>query len=226
MATSHTDQQGLLAASENPFATLPPLSAGAPPTGRINSGGSPSILPPGTPGENILRQSSHPVALIFHVIFRIAALVMYLFSGIFTESFVFVFVVCVVLLSFDFWTVKNISGRLLVGLRWWNDVREDGSSTWAFESKEPTQGVNAIDSKYSVIWGFLIIIAAIRLHWGWMLVPIIAVMLSAANLIGYQRCEKDAQQRWRSWATNAATSNGFISGLVQRGVTSWFTRST
>lgn len=61
---------------------------------------------------------------------------MYLLSGIFTDEFVFVFVVCVVLLSFDFWTVKNISGRLLVGLRWWNDVREDGSSTWAFESKE------------------------------------------------------------------------------------------
>ncbi|RKP25828.1 hypothetical protein SYNPS1DRAFT_15095, partial [Syncephalis pseudoplumigaleata] len=93
---------------------------------------------------------SHPVALVFHVVFRLAALALYLLSGIFTDGFVFVFVVCVVLLSFDFWTVKNISGRLLVGLRWWNDVLEDGSSTWAFESKEPTQGVNPVDAK--VFW--------------------------------------------------------------------------
>jgi hypothetical protein len=27
------------------------------------------------------------------------------------------------LLAFDFWTVKNVTGRLLVGLRWWNEVR-------------------------------------------------------------------------------------------------------
>jgi hypothetical protein len=44
------------------------------------------------------------------------------------------FVVIVVLLSIDFWTVKNISGRLLVGLRWWNYVDEDGESHWVFES--------------------------------------------------------------------------------------------
>ena len=47
-----------------------------------------------------------------------------------------VFVVCVLLLAFDFWTVKNVSGRLLVGLRWWSDVAEDGGTRWVFESRE------------------------------------------------------------------------------------------
>jgi len=40
------------------------------------------------------------------------------------------------LLAFDFWTVKNISGRLLVGLRWWNEINEDGTNSWLFESKD------------------------------------------------------------------------------------------
>jgi len=40
------------------------------------------------------------------------------------------------LLAFDFWTVKNVSGRLMVGLRWWNKIEEDGTSTWIFESKK------------------------------------------------------------------------------------------
>jgi hypothetical protein len=44
--------------------------------------------------------------------------------------------VIVVLLSIDFWTVKNISGRLLVGLRWWNYVDEDGESRWIYESNK------------------------------------------------------------------------------------------
>lgn len=30
--------------------------------------------------------------------------------------------------------VKNVSGRLLVGLRWWNEVTEEGESLWKFES--------------------------------------------------------------------------------------------
>lgn len=36
--------------------------------------------------------------------------------------------------SMDFWTVKNITGRLLVGLRWWNFVDEEGQNHWKYES--------------------------------------------------------------------------------------------
>ena len=36
--------------------------------------------------------------------------------------------------QFDFWTVKNVSGRILVGLRWWNEVKED-QTVWIFEAK-------------------------------------------------------------------------------------------
>lgn len=72
----------------------------------------------------------------FHVFFRISAVVAYLLCGWFSDSFITNFVVIVLLLSFDFWTVKNVSGRLLVGLRWWNYVDEDGNSHWVFESRK------------------------------------------------------------------------------------------
>lgn len=52
------------------------------------------------------RQAKHPGAAFFHVLFKAAALFVYLFSGWFTSNFVFVFVVCVLMLAFDFWTVK------------------------------------------------------------------------------------------------------------------------
>lgn len=38
--------------------------------------------------------------------FKAAALFIYLFGTWFTSNFVFLFVVCVLLLAFDFWTVK------------------------------------------------------------------------------------------------------------------------
>lgn len=65
-----------------------------------------------------------------------AALFIYLFGGWFTSNFIVHFVTCIILLAFDFWTVKNITGRLLVGLRWWSYVQDNGHSEWVFESLE------------------------------------------------------------------------------------------
>jgi len=61
---------------------------------------------------------------------------LYRFSTTLTNSSVFLFVIIVLLLAFDFWTVKNVSGRLLVGLRWWNETGPDGESVWVFESAD------------------------------------------------------------------------------------------
>merc|ERR1712087_611791 len=59
-----------------------------------------------------------------------------MFGNWFSSSFVNIFVICVLLLAFDFWTVKNVTGRLMVGLRWWSEVRDDGSTVWKFEAQE------------------------------------------------------------------------------------------
>ncbi len=67
--------------------------------------------------------------------FKLATLLVYLLNGIFALNFVMVFVLVVLLSAFDFWTVKNVSGRILVGLRWWNEVKDDGQTAWYFESK-------------------------------------------------------------------------------------------
>src|SRR5690606_34492677 len=50
----------------------------------------------------------------------------------------------------DFYYLKNIAGRRLVGLRWWNEVDvATGDSQWVFESADPaTKVVNATDSRF------------------------------------------------------------------------------
>lgn len=79
----------------------------------------------------------HPLPAFFHVFFRASALIVYLVLSSFVSGhFIELFLTVILLLAFDFWTVKNVTGRLLVGLRWWNKVEEDGTSTWVFESKK------------------------------------------------------------------------------------------
>lgn len=87
--------------------------------------------------RNALFTCRHPVAAFFHIFFRASALIVYLVLSSFVSGhFVELFLTVILLLAFDFWTVKNVTGRLLVGLRWWNKVEEDGTSTWIFESKK------------------------------------------------------------------------------------------
>jgi hypothetical protein len=90
-----------------------------------------------------------------------------------------------------------VTGRLLVGLRWWNEIKDDGTNVWVFESREG-RPVNPVDSRvfwvslYAApgIWVLFGIGALFKLSLGWGLVVIVALVLNMANVIGYTRCEK------------------------------------
>lgn len=84
----------------------------------------------------------HPLTCLAHLGFRTAALTVFLFCGIFSSSsFISIFIFILLLLCVDFWVVKNITGRLLVGLRWWNKVTEEGANEWVYESRKPTSSI-------------------------------------------------------------------------------------
>ena len=102
--------------------------------------------------------------------------------------------------------VKNVSGRLLVGLRWWNEVSESGGNEWKFESLQQGQrSINKNDSRLfwtvlyatPAIWALLGLVAALKFSIEYLLLVIIAFLLSGANLVGYFKCSKAAQNELR-----------------------------
>ncbi len=44
---------------------------------------------------------------------------------LFTEQYLLTFVLIILLQCMDFWVTKNISGRKLVGLRWYSKINKD-----------------------------------------------------------------------------------------------------
>ncbi|KAI9224954.1 hypothetical protein BC828DRAFT_341004, partial [Blastocladiella britannica] len=143
----------------------------------------------------VFSRSSHPVALFFHLAFRTAALLTYLLGFYLTGNFVIVFILCVLFLAFDFWTVKNVSGRLLVGLRWWNDVAEDGATRWVFESRE-NNAPNPADAGvfwttlygYTAAWAVFAVLQL--LHPTWFCITVVALSLNMSNVLGFTKCDK------------------------------------
>lgn len=119
--------------------------------------------------------------------------------------------------------VKNVSGRLMVGLRWWNEVSETGGSEWKFESlQEGQRGVNKTDSQAfwtvlyvtPVLWAVLGLVAFLKLHVDYLLLVAIAILLSGANLVGYVKCSRAAQSQLR----------GLRSQLFAQGLRAYFSR--
>ncbi|ORE21576.1 DUF846-domain-containing protein [Rhizopus microsporus] len=181
--------------------------------------------------RDYFEQSSHPVAAFFFLAFRLGAILTYLLGSIFSDNFTLIFVVTILLLAFDFWTVKNVSGRLLVGLRWWNEIQPDGSNKWVFESAHPNRKPNSADSRLfwivlygtPVIWVLLALSCILTFKASWLVIVGIAIVMNVANVYGYTQCDKDAK---RKWATSMATQSALGSlgsgatGLLGKAVSS------
>lgn len=86
---------------------------------------------------------------------------------------ILIFIITVILLAIDFYYLKNIAGRRLVGLRWWNEVDPvTGDSKWVFESADPEmRTINATDKRFfwialyaqPALWILLGVVAIIKL---------------------------------------------------------------
>jgi len=171
-------------------------------------------LPPGPPPQQDgtlaqkIRTLHHPVASIFHLVWKVGALLTYLFGTLFISQWVVIFIVCITFLAFDFWTVKNVSGRLMVGLRWWNEIKEDGSNEWIFESKEDKSTINSFEKV--IFWGALFIAMAIWAVFAivnimkpqWLVITVVGIVLTFANILGYIKCARESRKQIKSMATN------------------------
>lgn len=154
------------------------------------------------PGSLSWKLSSHPITLLTFLFFRIcthslprfpehthtqhawltrvtASLLVYILGlRLLTSNFVMIFIITILLLAVDFYYLKNIAGRRLVGLRWWNEVDSaTGDGRWVFESADPeTREVNATDKRFfwialyaqPVLWILLAILALVSLEFIWL----------------------------------------------------------
>ncbi|XP_055343986.1 Golgi apparatus membrane protein TVP23 homolog B-like [Paramacrobiotus metropolitanus] len=168
-----------------------------------------------------------PGYVAVHLLFRIAAVITYLICS-FVAGFVTSFIVIVFLLSIDFWICKNVTGRKLVGLRWWNYVDDEGKSKWIYESRKPEEGkpVNPAELKIfwsaliiaQVVWGIFFFWKLISFDMRWLVLDCIANFLNGANLFGYLRCKfgkKDAENAAMKYIAPQIFRNAW-SGMTSR----------
>lgn len=220
---------------EDPLPQAVAAAAASAPAGAAAGGADAGGGVAAAPADPPLARSAHPTVCIFHLLFKSAALLTYILGTLlFSSSFVILFVSIILLLAFDFWTTKNISGRLLVGLRWWNEVHDTstpgkpGATTnkWRFESST-TKKSNDFDVRVfwggiyasTGVWILMALSAMLQLKVQWLLLCAVALVLNGANLVGYIRCDRDAKAKMQRMARTymasaavAAVQEGLVGG--------------
>ncbi|KXX79586.1 Golgi apparatus membrane protein TVP23 [Madurella mycetomatis] len=166
------------------------------------------------PGSLSWRLSSHPITLLTFLGFRVSSLLVYLFGLLFTNNMVMIFIITILLLAADFYYLKNIAGRRLVGLRWWNEVDPStGDSHWVFESSEPGTKPLLWIAIYAqpVFWIGLAIVAILTFKFIWLPLVAIALILTITNSLAFSRCDKFSQA---SNIAGSAFSSGNLAGNI------------
>lgn len=146
---------------------------------------------------------------------------------LFTSNFVLIFIITMLLLAADFYNIKNISGRRLVGLRWWNEVNPaSGDTTMVFESLPPEEAatrINATDRRFfwlalytqPLLWFAVGIVAIAKLELVWLTLVIIALVLTITNTVAFSRCDRFSQA---NSAVSRALMGGGIAGSLANGI--------
>ncbi|XP_077086758.1 Golgi apparatus membrane protein TVP23 homolog B isoform X2 [Siphateles boraxobius] len=124
----------------------------------------------------------HPLACFFHLFFRTSAVLIYLFCEFLSRSFIANMVTIILLLSCDFWTVKETSKKVV--------SNSDSRIFWFGLIVCP------------VFWGFFVFSSLVSFNIKWLAVVIMGVVLQWANLYGYVRCKVGGGTKLRNMATN------------------------
>ena len=103
--------------------------------------------------------------------------------------------------------------RLLVALRWWNHVKEDGESEWVFESHPQADQVASFDKYFFWIltYGFVgvwtLLVVFSLTSFSKLPLTLLGAILSGANAIGFTKCSRDAKKKMSDFLMKKASEN-------------------
>jgi len=158
---------------------------------------------------------AHPQAAFFTVLFKALSIGAYVFGTWFSSNFILIFVFVVLCLACDFWAVKNVTGRLLVRMRWWNHIKEDGTAEWKYESKA-SNDINDVQSADPLrkqqetkdsrlfwtslyltpcAWILLCVACIVKFNLKWLPLTLVGIALNGAQLWGYWKCRSDQKAK-------------------------------
>lgn len=159
------------------------------------------------PNASFLSTANNPTVCIFHLVFKGLSIFCFIFLNAILSDDITTFILVVTFSAFDFWTVKNITGRLLVNLRWWSEIDETGEEVFHYESDDGKKLVGKTDSFvfwtalycYPLVWLFFGLLDLLSFKFLWIILCGICFTLSFMNASSYYFCQRDQKAKLQSF---------------------------
>ena len=158
---------------------------------------------------NFYKKSTYPMISLLTVLIKLASIISFFLFSIFLSNEAIIMFIVVLIGACDFWITKNISGRFLAGLRWYNLLKlETNTEIWVFEGKNE-YNADFIDKGifwYSlyfndIVWIILFLWEIIRLKFDWSFICLILIIFTFTNTYGFYR-SSNIQQKGTNFLIN------------------------
>ena len=165
---------------------------------------------------NFYKKSTYPMISLLTVLIKLASIISFFLFSIFLSNEAIIMFIVVLFGACDFWITKNISGRFLAGLRWYNLLKlETNTEIWVFEGKNE-YNADFIDKGifwYSlyfndIVWIILFLWEIIRLKFDWSFICLILIIFTFTNTYGFYR-SSNIQQKGTNFLINKYINYSF-----------------
>ena len=127
----------------------------------------------------------------------------YLIVSYFMSESLTVIIVIILSSAFDFWTVKNVTGRLLVGLKWQTQKMPDGSEKWIYQCRVDESKNDKVDANVfwigqgvaTTFWALFSFLNIIRINIFWAAICVTGFMLTGTNFYAFFKCSRTQKKR-------------------------------
>ncbi|CAD8056237.1 unnamed protein product [Paramecium sonneborni] len=148
---------------------------------------------------------SHPVMWLLHILLKACAFFSYLLLGYIIQNMFYEMIILLICHGVDFYLVKNVTGRYLIGVRWYTDLSFHGQEIYKYEFYNKGE-VNAIDSTVfwycqfgsSCLWAFFVFANIFQFGFIDIFLAGIGACLNWINLWGYYKGSQEQQKKMRN----------------------------
>lgn len=156
---------------------------------------------------SLIKISNHPFILILSILFEISSVLLFIIEdnlsfNKFNFSQSFLSFLIAIINTINFWFTKNISGRLLLGLHWWNEMKTNSQEKWIFGKQNDFRIINYENTFFwtvlyssTTIWGVILLIKIEEMNWIMIIACLISFLLSFFNAFGYNRCANEQSKK-------------------------------
>ena len=110
----------------------------------------------------------------------------------------------------------------MVGLKWSNHIKDDGTSEWRYESLSDLSGIRPLDKQLfwgplyltPIIWTVLFFVDLLKLNLEWLIIVVVGLTLNGAQVYGYVKCSREAKAKFSALTGHLAQATNVLQGQV------------